>query len=54
MEADWVVERLRAEACSASNSGSVRVKALEVLGKHLGLFKHKAIESNAEFWLADI
>lgn len=54
MEADWVVERLRAEACSASNSGSVRVKALEVLGKHLGLFKHKAIESNAKFWLADI
>ena len=34
----WVIERLRNEAVSKSNSASVRVRALELLGKSVGLF----------------
>ena len=37
-DADWVVERLESEAIDPKNTASVRVKALELLGKHLGIF----------------
>ncbi len=39
LSADWVVERLRKEALNESNGGAVRVKALELLGRHVGLFR---------------
>lgn len=37
---DWVVERLRAEADDHSEDAthSARIRALELLGKHLGMF----------------
>lgn len=40
LDADWVVCRLREEAefTGEGSSPSARVKALELLGKHLGLF----------------
>ena len=54
IDADWVVERLQAEATSASNSGSVRVRALEILAKHLGLFGRKQQTNESELRFADI
>ena len=38
IDADWVVSQLEQEATDYENSGSTRVKALELLGKHLGVF----------------
>lgn len=35
----WVLERLKSEADNARNSGSVRVRALELLGKYQGMFE---------------
>ena len=38
IDADWVVCKLEEEANNPNNNGSVRVRALELLGKHLGAF----------------
>ena len=38
LDADWVVCRLEEEARDRNNSAAVRVRALELLGKHLGIF----------------
>lgn len=54
IDADWVVERLREEATSASNSGSVRVRALESLAKYLGLFRQKPRSIQSELQFADM
>lgn len=39
--ADWVVQRLREEAGPGGISPAARVRALELLGKHLGMFPDK-------------
>jgi hypothetical protein len=43
LSATWVIRRLRKEATAkgANASPSARVKALELLGKHLGLFSDR-------------
>ncbi len=43
LSADWVIRRLQQEAqgLGRTSSHSARVRALELLGKHLGLFKDK-------------
>jgi phage terminase small subunit len=38
LSADWVIRRLRKEATAKGENASARVRALELLGKHLGLF----------------
>jgi len=38
LRADWVLTRLQEEAISEANPASSRVRALEVLGRSLGLF----------------
>lgn len=38
----WIIERLIAEAEDLENTGAIRVKALEVLGKASGLFSGEA------------
>ena len=55
VNSDWVVMRLEAEAIDLNNAASVRVKALELLGKHLGLFSCDATtkDASAEFCFAD-
>lgn len=41
--ADWIIDRLRVEALATGrgNSQAGRVKALELLGRHLGMFRDK-------------
>lgn len=34
----WVLDKLKAEASDKKNSGAVRVRALELLGKYQGMF----------------
>ena len=46
IDADWVVAQLEREATDYQNSGSTRVRALELLGKHLGLFAPSRLEVN--------
>jgi len=44
VDADWVVAQLEREATDFQNSGSTRVRALELLGKHLGAFAPSRLE----------
>lgn len=44
VDADWVVTQLEREATDSQNSGSTRVRALELLGKHLGVFAPSRLE----------
>ena len=44
IDADWVVAQLEREATDYQNSGSTRVRALELLGKHLGAFAPSRLE----------
>lgn len=46
--ADWVLTRLREEATPGEDTGfpTARVKALELLGKHLVLFTDKLVTDN--------
>ena len=44
IDADWVVAQLEREAMDYQNSGSTRVRALELLGKHLGAFTPNRFE----------
>ena len=55
LDADWVVSQLEKEATDQSNSSAVRVRALELLGKHLGIFSSDKLVVNAATTLfADI
>ena len=47
LDADWVVSQLEKEATDQSNSSAVRVRALELLGKHLGIFSSDKLVVNA-------
>jgi len=38
LQEDWIIQRLQEEAIDESNPASLRVRALEVLGRTLGLF----------------
>jgi phage terminase small subunit len=38
LSADWVLERLRIEALDEFSFAQARIRALELLGKHLGMF----------------
>jgi phage terminase small subunit len=38
-DADWVIARLEHEAVNLKNSPSARIRALELVGKHLGAFE---------------
>ena len=44
VDADWVITQLEREAMDYQNSGSIRVRALELLGKHLGAFAPSRVE----------
>jgi phage terminase small subunit len=44
IDADWVIAQLEREAMDYQNSGSTRVRALELLGKHLGAFAPNRLE----------
>ena len=41
IDADWVLSRLEHEAQGQDNSAAVRVRALELIGKHLGIFSDR-------------
>lgn len=45
VEADWVLLNLKDEACRLDDLGSAsaRVRSLELLGKHIGMFSDKLI-----------
>lgn len=55
VDADWVITRLGLEASSPSNNASVRVRALELLGRHLGIFGSEAPKhpNQTDFVFAD-
>ncbi len=40
---DWIINGLREEAANPDNPASARVRALEVLGKMMGMFKGNAV-----------
>jgi len=56
VDTDWVITKLCLEASSPSNNASVRVKALELLGRHLGVFSSDVPKPLGEtgFLFADI
>ena len=55
VDADWVIEQLQQEATDDQNSGATRVRALELLGKHLGAFTpHRLEVTYASSFFADI
>jgi phage terminase small subunit len=39
LSADWVLNRLQEEAVDSNNAASSRIRALELLGKYLGIFE---------------
>ena len=41
LSVDWVLEKLREEAEDATNVGSARIRAQELIGKHIGMFKDR-------------
>ena len=41
---DWIVMRLEQEASDKNNTAAARIRALELLGKHIGLFQPKRVE----------
>ena len=41
IDGDWVVSQLEKEATDQSNTSAVRVRALALLGKHLGIFSDR-------------
>lgn len=38
LSADWVLSRLQEEALDSESTASARIRALELLGKYLGIF----------------
>ena len=43
-DSDWVIRRLELEANDRNNSADARIRALELIGKHLGVFKPNRAE----------
>ena len=55
IDAGWVVTRLELEATNSANPASTRVRALELIGKHLGAFAPKRLEvTYSSSFFADI
>lgn len=54
--AEWVVERLKAEAMDPENSDAARVRSLELMGKHYGIFapEKTQIETVSSGFFADL
>jgi phage terminase small subunit len=46
LDSDWVIKRLELEADDRSNTASARIRALELIGKHLGVFEATKIQVN--------
>lgn len=44
LDSDWIVMRLEQEASDKNNAATARIRALELLGKHLGLFQPNRVE----------
>jgi|SaaInlStandDraft_1057018.scaffolds.fasta_scaffold23587_3 phage terminase small subunit len=44
LDCDWVIKRLQAEADDRNNTASARIRALELIGKHLGVFEATKIQ----------
>ena len=44
-DADWVIEKLEQEATDRNNPAHARIRALELIGKHLGVFSPKRFET---------
>jgi phage terminase small subunit len=54
-DSDWVMERLEAEASNLNNTPSARIRALELIGKHVGAFKPEKVEvTYPSTFLADL
>jgi len=53
---EWVVERLRIEAMDPENSDAARVRSLELMGKHYGIFapEKTQIETVSSGFFADL
>ena len=53
---EWVVERLRIEAMDPENSDAARVRSLELMGKHYGIFapEKQQIETVSSGFFADL
>ena len=56
VDADWVLQHLEKEALNPKNAASVRVKALELLGRHLDIFSSGSEQkvNQESFCFADI
>ena len=54
--AEWVVERLKVEAMDPENSDAARVRSLELMGKHYGIFapEKTQIETVSSGFFADL
>ena len=55
-DADWVIRRLELEAQNPANGATTRVRALELLGRHLGIFVPEKYEVSLQerFLFADL
>jgi phage terminase small subunit len=54
-DSDWVMEKLEAEANNQNNAPSARIRALELIGKHVGAFKPERVElSYSSSFFADV
>ena len=55
LSAEEVVQCLEVEATDMSNTAAVRVRALEILGRHLGIFATTKVTSTSiDFVFADL
>jgi len=54
-DSDWVMERLEIEANNQNSAPSARIRALELIGKHVGAFKPEKVEvAYSSSFFADI
>ena len=54
-DSDWVMEKLEAEAVNQNSTPSARIRALELIGKHVGAFKPEKVEvAYSSSFFADI
>ena len=44
IDADWILAQLELEATNYDNAGSARIRALELIGKHLGIFAPSRVD----------
>tara|TARA_B100000780_G_scaffold266768_1_gene223235 strand:- start:117 stop:467 length:351 start_codon:yes stop_codon:yes gene_type:complete len=55
LDSDWVIRRLEEEANNYKSSPSARIRALELIGKHLGSFEPDKVQvSYSGSFFADI